>query len=183
MDTKKFYELQNNLKNQNIIFCYSGYVSERVLAAIGETLKIKLAIEETEMSKTKKIFSIFVEGVQNVIRYSAETLGEENDDVSEVRYGVFTISKDPKGISVQCGNLIYKKDVDKMKDRVSKVEGKDKDQLKKLYKEKMMEGPEEGSKGASLGLIEMARRSGSPIEFAFEEINHEHTFFCIKSIV
>ena len=183
MDTKKFYELQNNLKNQNIIFCYSGYVSERILAAIGETLKIKLAIEETEMSKTKKIFSIFVEGVQNVIRYSAETLGEENDDLSEVRYGVFAISKDPKGISVQCGNLIYKKDVDKMKDRVSKVEGKDKDQLKKLYKEKMMEGPEEGSKGASLGLIEMARRSGSPIEFAFEEINHEHTFFCIKSIV
>ena len=52
---------------------------------------------------------------------------------------VSAISKDPKGISVQCGNLIYKKDVDKMKDRVSKVEGKDKDQLKKLYKEKMME--------------------------------------------
>ena len=47
----------------------------------------------------------------------------------------------------------------------------------------MMEGPEEGSKGASLGLVEMARRSGYPIEFAFEEINHEHTFFCIKAIV
>ncbi|GIR33004.1 MAG: hypothetical protein CM15mP45_23000 [Deltaproteobacteria bacterium] len=40
----------------------------------------------------------------------------------------------------------------------------------------MMEGPEEGSKGASLGLVEMARRSGYPIEFAFEEINQEHTF-------
>ena len=84
MDTKKFYELQNNLKNQNIIFCYSGYVSERVLAAIGETLKIKLAIEETEMSKTKKIFSIFVEGVQNVIRYSAESLGPDDQEESEV---------------------------------------------------------------------------------------------------
>ena len=84
MDTKKFYELQNNLKNQNIIFCYSGYVSERILAAIGETLKIKLAIEETELSKTKKVFSIFVEGVQNVIRYSAEILGEENISIASV---------------------------------------------------------------------------------------------------
>jgi len=32
-------------------------------------------------------------------------------------------------------------------------------------------------------LVEMARRSGYPIEFAFEEINQEHTFFCIKAIV
>ena len=58
-----------------------------------------------------------------------------------------------------------------MKERVNQVEGKDKDKLKKLYKQKMMEGPEEGSKGARLGLVEMARRSGYPIEFAFEEIN------------
>ena len=131
----------------------------------------------------KKVFSIFVEGVQNVIRYSAESLGPEDQDESEVRYGLVTIGQDPKGISVQCGNLIYNKDVQKMKERVNQVEGKDKDQLKKLYKQKMMEGPEEGSKGASLGLVEMARRSGYPIEFAFEEINQEHTFFCIKAIV
>ena len=173
METKSFYELQKNLKEQNIMFCYSGYVTERILSAIGETIKKKLAIEETELGKTKKVFSIFVEGVQNVIRYSAESLGPEDQDESEVRYGLVTIGQDPKGISVQCGNLIYNKDVQKMKERVNQVEGKDKDQLKKLYKQKMMEGPEEGSKGASLGLVEMARRSGYPIEFAFEEINQE----------
>ena len=183
MDTKYFYDLQKSLKEQNIMFCYSGYVTERILSAIGETIKKKLAIEETELGKTKKVFSIFVEGVQNVIRYSAESLGPEDQDESEVRYGLVTIGQDPKGISVQCGNLIYNKDVQKMKERVNQVEGKDKDQLKKLYKQKMMEGPEEGSKGASLGLVEMARRSGYPIEFAFEEINQEHTFFCIKAIV
>ena len=183
MDTKYFYDLQKSLKEQNIMFCYSGYVTERILSAIGETIKKKLAIEETELGKTKKVFSIFVEGVQNVIRYSAESLGPEDQDESEVRYGLVTIGQDPKGISVQCGNLIYNKDVQKMKERVNQVEGKDKEQLKKLYKEKMMEGPEEGSKGASLGLVEMARRSGYPIEFAFEEINQEHTFFCIKAIV
>ena len=183
MDTKNFYDLQKCLKEQNIMFCYSGYVTERILSAIGETIKKKLAIEETELGKTKKVFSIFVEGVQNVIRYSAESLGPEDQDESEVRYGLVTIGQDPKGISVQCGNLIYNKDVQKMKERVNQVEGKDKDQLKKLYKQKMMEGPEEGSKGASLGLVEMARRSGYPIEFAFEEINQEHTFFCIKAIV
>ena len=183
MDTKNFYNLQKRLKEQDIMFCYSGYVTERILSAIGETIKKKLALEETELGKTKKVFSIFVEGVQNVIRYSAESLGPEAQEESEVRYGLVTIGQDPNGIVVQCGNLIFNKDVQRMKERVHQVEGKDKDELKKLYKEKMMQGPEEGSKGASLGLVEMARRSGHPIEFAFEEINHEHTFFCIKAIV
>ena len=183
MDTKNFYNLQKRLKEQDIMFCYSGYVTERILSAIGETIKKKLALEETELGKTKKVFSIFVEGVQNVIRYSAESLGPEDQEDSEVRNGHVTIGQDPNGIVVQCGNLIFNKDVQRMKERVNQVEGKDKDELKKLYKEKMMQGPEEGSKGASLGLVEMARRSGHPIEFAFEEINHEHTFFCIKAIV
>ena len=56
METKSFYELQKNLKEQNIMFCYSGYVTERILSAIGETIKKKLAIEETELGKTKKVF-------------------------------------------------------------------------------------------------------------------------------
>ena len=54
MDTKNFYGLQKSLKEQNIMFCYSGYVTERILSAIGETIKKKLAIEETELGKTKK---------------------------------------------------------------------------------------------------------------------------------
>ena len=56
METKSFYQLQKNLKEQNIMFCYSGYVTERILSAIGETIKKKLAIEETELGKTKKVF-------------------------------------------------------------------------------------------------------------------------------
>ncbi|GIR33003.1 MAG: hypothetical protein CM15mP45_22990 [Deltaproteobacteria bacterium] len=78
------------------MFCYSGYVTERILIAIGETIKKKLAIEETELGKTKKVFSIFVEGVQNVIRYSAESLGPEDQDESEVRYGLVTIDSGSK---------------------------------------------------------------------------------------
>ena len=36
---------RKNLKEQDIMFCYSGYVTERILSAIGETIKKKLAIE------------------------------------------------------------------------------------------------------------------------------------------
>ena len=63
------------------------------------------------------------------------------------------------------------------------IRDRDKDELKKLYKQQMMEGPEEGSKGASLGFLEMARRAGYPLEFSFEEVSEEYTFFCINAII
>ena len=55
--------------------------------------------------------------------------------------------------------------------------------MKKLYKKQMMEGPEEGSKGASLGFLEMARRAGHPLEFSFEKVSDDYTFFCINAII
>ena len=183
MDSIKFYELQKTLKENDIMFCYSGYVTQKILVAIGETIKKKLEVEETDLGKTKKVFSIFIEGVQNVIRYSADSIGESDELDNEVRYGIVTIGNNPVGITVQCGNLIYNKDVTRMKERVSLIEGKDKDELKKLYKKQMMEGPEEGSKGASLGFLEMARRAGHPLEFSFEKVSDDYTFFCINAII
>ena len=47
----------------------------------------------------------------------------------------------------------------------------------------MYAGPEQESKGASLGLVEMARRAGKPMEFSFEKINDQHTFFCVRATV
>jgi len=183
MRPKSFYDLRNVLQGQNIVFCYSGYVTEKILTAIGETIRQKLALEEADLTTTKRVFSIFVEGVQNVIRYSAERIPQETEGVHELRYGLVAIGNENGGTFVQCGNLILNEDVPAMKDRVGQLEGKDKDELKKLYKQKMLEGPEVHSKGASLGLVEMARRAGQPMEFAFEPINEQHTFFCMKATV
>ena len=102
MDSIKFYELQKTLKENDIMFCYSGYVTQKILVAIGETIKKKLEVEETDLGKTKKVFSIFVEGVQNVIRYSADSIGESDELDNEVRYGIVTIGNNPEGITVRC---------------------------------------------------------------------------------
>ena len=183
MEESIFYKLRNVLKEQKIVFCYSGYMTENILTAIGETIKKKLEIEDADLTTTKRVFSIFVEQVQNVIRYSAEKIPEKIHNTDELRYGLIAIGNDIEGIFVHCGNLILNEDVEKMKNRVSELEGKDKDELKKLYKKKMHAGPEEESKGASLGLVEMARRSGKPMEFSFEKINDNHTFFCVRATV
>jgi len=183
MNQSVFYKLRNLLIDQEIVFCYSGYMTENILTALGETIKRKLEMEDAGLTTTKRVFSIFVEQMQNVIRYSAEKITEKFENDKELRYGLIAIGNDIEGIFVHCGNLILNDDVEKMKKRVNELDGKDKDQLKKLYKQKMHEGPEEESKGASLGLVEMARRAGKPMEFNFEIIDERYTFFCVKATV
>ena len=58
-----------------------------------------------------------------------------------------------------------------------------KDELKALYKEKLRADPEEGSKGAGLGFMEIARRATQPIEFDFVEVDADYTFFALKATI
>ncbi len=52
-----------------------------------------------------------------------------------------------------------------------------KDELKALYKEQLRAEPEEGSKGAGLGFMEIARRASKPIEFDFADVRQRPTRF------
>ena len=50
-----------------------------------------------------------------------------------------------------------------------------------MYKETLRSGPEEGSKGASIGFIEIARRASKPIEFDFIETDDRFAFFALEA--
>jgi len=69
---KSFYDFRNSLRSRGIIFSYSGYVTEPVLKGIGEALKQKLVLDEADTKTMRNVFAIFVEQMQNIIRYSAE---------------------------------------------------------------------------------------------------------------
>ena len=60
-----------NTAQVGVIFAYSGYVTERVLSGVGEALKQKLTIDD-DTKTLRSVFAVFVEQMQNIIRYSAE---------------------------------------------------------------------------------------------------------------
>jgi len=52
-----------------------------------------------------------------------------------------------------------------------------------LHKEQLRAAPEEGSKGAGLGIMEIARRASKPIEFDFTDVDGDYAFFTLKASV
>lgn len=174
------YQFYQSIKKENIVFCYSGPISHATVEGIGHTLKLDLEIEDAGFTVSQAIFSIFVEQMQNILNYSAEKVKEAMELEKELRIGVLVIGQEEDGLYVYCGNKVLKSDVQRITDKIEGIRMLDKDELKALYKEKRRQVPEDGSKGAGLGLIEMARKAGKPIDYSFTSIDGKYSFFSIK---
>ncbi len=174
------------LADRGIQFCYCGYITEDILSGIGSSLKQKLAMENTNREVARAVFSLFVEQVQNVIRYSAEKkLSAADSGLSDVElpFGLFSVGKKDDYYFVACGNMIPTGDVERLRGNLIKIQNMDKSELKALYKEILRGKTPEGSKGAGVGFIDIARRTTKGLEFDFHEINSEFAFFALKAYI
>jgi len=184
MLAKEYYSFKKSLDEKGIIVSFCGFVSEGILFALGEALKQKMTLDETDVNTTKKVFSVFVEQVQNIIRYSSDRLEGDVGRKVELGSGTITVGNDRSGkFFIVCSNTVEASDVPVLRERLEILRTLDKDGLKAYYKEKLKEAPEEQSKGATIGLIEIARRASEPIEFDFEDIDENSTFFCLKAYI
>lgn len=177
----EYYDFHNSLRSRGIIFSFVGYVSEGILFSLGESLRQKMAIEETDANIAKRVFSVFVEQVQNVVRYSAHRIGQMPPSQIELSSGVIAVGAEDGRFFVVCANAMRSSDVPRLRERLESLSAMDKDAIKKFYRQKLKEPPEDESKGATLGLIEIARRTSEPLEFAFMNIDDETSFFCLKA--
>ncbi len=183
MLVQEYYGFQQDLNRKGIVFSFTGYVSEGILFALGEALKQKMVLDETDSNVTKRVFSVFVEQVQNIIRYSADRLEGEVGRKIELSSGMIAVGREAERFFVVCGNIVRHEDVGVLRERLEKLSTMDKDALKAYYKEKLKEPEEEQSKGASIGLIEIARRASEPISFDFMEVDPGHAYFCLKAYI
>lgn len=173
----------SSLEKRGIIFSYSGYVSEGLLEALGETINRKMQIDDTSTSTANRVFGVFVEQVQNIIRYSAEREMDGRSDGIELSSGVVTIGRESERFFVACGNIVLSEDVARLRERLEMLQKMNKDELKAYYKEKLRQQPDAMSKGASVGLIEIARKASEPLIFDFLDVDERHAFFYLKVYV
>lgn len=178
------YEFYSIVKAQKIIFCYSGPVMQEGLEGISQTLRKKLQADEVEFAAEQAIFSIFVEEMQNILNYSAEKqIYHENEKVVSLSCGIFLIGTNENGYFLYCGNQILTADIPYLTDKMEEIRPMSKEELKGLYRQRRRQPPDPGSKGAGLGLIEIARRSGSAIDYKFTKVDDAYSFFSILTSV
>ncbi len=175
-----YRSFKRTLDEQGIIFSFSGYMSENILYSLGEALRQKMTLEEADMNTAKKVFSVFVEQAQNVIRYSAEKVEGQRGEGVELSSGMVTIGSDDGAFFIVCGNVIREEDEARLRQRLDHLNSLDAPAIKAYYREQLREAPDDDSRGATIGLIEIARRASRPIEFGFDPIEDGKSFFCMR---
>jgi hypothetical protein len=174
---------QRNMSQRGIIFSFTGYISEGILKALGDALRQKIRLEATDTRTVNRVFSVFVEQVQNIIRYSAERIEHQDEPPVELSSGMITVGSDNGRFFVICGNVIRREDAGVLAARLQELAGMDSTELRRFYKEKLREPPDEGSKGGSIGLIEIARRASEPIQFDFQHLSDAQSYFVLKAYI
>ena len=171
------YDYKQKLQDDGIIFSFSGPMSHEIIEGIGSAIRVKIGEgEDGDKKAALTVFAIFVEQVENVINYSVEKDYED----SQLSFGIVVIGKKEDHFFISGGNKIKSEKVKQLESNLSKLISMNKDELKVYYKEKRRAAKQDDSKGAGIGFIEMARKSTKPIEYSFEKIDTEYSFFTIK---
>jgi hypothetical protein len=171
--------LYQSVASQNILVFYNGAISNEMVMQLGDILEKK----QTLSGKMKRLFSIFIEMSQNIMRYSIHR--EHLDGADEpTGVGMVLVVEHADAYLISAANLVEQPDVKIIFEQIDYVNSLDKDALKALFLERRKMPPPPGSKGAGLGLIDMARKSDKPLEYmSWPSKEKGKVFFSIMATV
>ena len=172
MNSSDFHHL---LTKRKTFFCYSGPLKEGVLTAISESLRTGIKEQDIENKIQRKVFGIFIEQAQNIIRYSVERPTEDSG------VGTVALSHRDNGILIESINAVSDASAIYLDEQLNLLKSKTAMELKQMYKERLREGPPADSKGAGLGLIDMARNSN--IFDHYFEVEDGKTLFVFSCVI
>lgn len=173
----------NMIKNHNISIIYNGPIWADGVEGIGHTLRKRLEFDELPLVTSQSIFSVFVEQMNNMVHYSADKqqfVSESAGKDFDVATGVFLLGQIDKQYFIQCGNKMKNEQTQLIKERIDYLNSLDKIELRKYYKERIKaEDDNKESKGAGIGLIEIAKRASSKMEYSFTPLEDGYSFFTL----
>ncbi|MCK4661517.1 MAG: SiaB family protein kinase [Bacteroidales bacterium] len=170
------FELFQGMQKDNLNYIYRGLFTQTITDNIIALTEINLDKSKESSKIKKRVFSIMVEGLQNITRHQEEHLINELNSS-----GIFVIQQKNNKYFVTTGNLIVKNNIEPLTKQLHKINSLEKDELKQYYKEVLNDNIISSKGGAGLGLIEMARKSGNKLAFDFREVNDEYSYFYLHT--
>jgi len=176
------FDLYKTLRQADILFCFSGTISQSIVEGLGQTLRTHLERQETSSRATRNVFAILVEQMQNVINYSTENVPGPEEEGS-LRYGIVVVGQDNGRFFIISGNYIEEGAAQRVTALLDRMQVMDKDELKTFYRKERRKGHDPESKGAGLGLIEVARKTSLPVEHTILRTDNGRLFLTIKAVI
>ncbi len=167
-----FYQI---LRSDNLCFIYQGDFSDGITEKIISLSEYSIDGSKEMTDIRNKVSFVIVECFQNIVRHGNDAQTKINRTVTFP--GLFSTRNTHDNIFITSANLIENNHIAELKGKLEKLNNLDKDQIRALYLDILTNGGLSNKGGAGLGLVEMARKSGNPLEFSFENENDKISLF------
>lgn len=175
----ELFEYYRKMCERNIVLDFQGAISQDMLVGMAELIKSKFSLEMHRTNLVKKLLSIFIEMAQNIAFYSTERARLDHID-KDVGAGIIVVTEKDKIYTITSGNMVNKKNLLFIIEHCQKINTMDKEELKQFYKEKIKSSRKKDEKGAGLGLIDVARKSGNQIQFNITPVDENNSFLVLS---
>lgn len=171
---KAVAQLERLMAENNVYLIWSGHFSADVGKEVLSFTETKLSEEDVDMVLRRKVFSILVETLENVAKYSP---GHETEE----KYGmpVAMIRLNGRIYLLTTGNLIPNDKVAALKEKLDTINKYDKAGLKELFKKALVDQSFDSESTGNLGLIDMARKSGNKLLYQFDKVNDQYSYYML----
>lgn len=144
----------------SIVFQYCGQLDRTFIQGLAVRLESDILKYGDKRNVVKRLFSILIEGVQNVLIHGDFSV----DDDQKV---FLIIAKNPMHYKILMGNFIKNENKSFIINYIGNINSHDEVELHKLYLKYLKEGmlSNDGNQ-TGLGLISMRMKSNKPIEYS-----------------
>jgi hypothetical protein len=168
-------QLEHLMAENKIYMIWSGHITSGIGEEVLSITEAKLTEEDIDSALRRRVFNVMIEILENVSKYNP---GKETEE----KYGmpVAMVRLEDDRFLLTTGNLILNSRVNDLKGKLDKINSFDKEGLKNLFFTSLSAQSIETDSTGNMGLISMARKSGSKLKYQFEVINDFYSYFMLS---
>lgn len=172
-----YFDLTNwfeKSKEGQVLFAYQGNITSEIITNLIEKTENVFDSNSNFDSMRKVTFHVVVECLQNSFHHGL-SMGE-----GEPKNGAYLLLFIENSIKVITGNFISIDRVQMITDRINQINSMSKDELKALYKLILNNDEFSDKGGGGLGMIDIAKKTGTKMEYDFFQVDEKVLFYVLK---
>ena len=172
------FGIHHKMLDKNILLAYKGDFSHGIVNALLTNAKSQMESLGLELTTRKRLYNIMVECLENINRYAGE--GTFKDVYVQPHSPLFLLGMSEVGYYITVGNLIREEDKEDLKIKLDDVNKLNREELKEKYREAILKVEVTETSGAGLGIIDMAIKSENRLEYTFNDVKDDISFFILE---
>ena len=172
----QIFDLYETLVEQQVILTYEGIFDQEIIKSFLGMTEKKLTDDGIDETIRRRLFNVLMEALQNISKHQNIRNAKDSN-------AIFLLGISEESYYVITGNYMETEKISIIKTKLDLINSLDKEGLKEIYKKARLGSVISEVGGAGLGFIDMARKSGNKLDYQFQQVDENNSFFVLKATI